>query len=230
MNIESACHAERSGRILVWDLPVRVFHWLMVLCFAGAYLTAESERWRLVHVTLGYTMAGLVAFRIVWGLLGTRHARFANFVKGPAAVLLYLKSLRGAHERHVGHNPAGGLAILALLAFAVMVVATGWAAYHDIGGGEIEDLHEVLANLMLGIVAVHVVGVLTASWLQRENLIGAMVTGCKQGEPADGIGRAWRLLAAAMLASVLGFWWLQWHDAPPAATPQTAKHSHDDDD
>ena len=71
-----------SRKVLVWDAPVRVFHWLMVASFAGAYLTAESERWRLLHVTLGYTMAGLVAFRIVWGLVGTRHARFASFVRG----------------------------------------------------------------------------------------------------------------------------------------------------
>ena len=69
---------------------MRVFHWLMVLSFAGAYLTAESERWRLLHVTLGYTMAGLVGFRILWGLVGTRHARFASFVRGPAAVKRYL--------------------------------------------------------------------------------------------------------------------------------------------
>ena len=91
MNTTSASPADapdRRGtagrRVLVWDAPVRVFHWLMVLSFAGAYLTAESERWRLLHVTLGYTMAGLVVFRMLWGLVGTRHARFASFVRGPA--------------------------------------------------------------------------------------------------------------------------------------------------
>ena len=95
-------------KIRIWDAPVRVFHWLMVLCFAGAWLTAESERWRLVHVTLGYSMAGLVVFRLVWGLIGTRHARFASFVRGPAAVAQHVRAmLRGRPEQHAGHNPTG---------------------------------------------------------------------------------------------------------------------------
>jgi cytochrome b len=89
--------SNEQTKILVWDAPVRVFHWLMVLSFAGAYLTAESERWRLVHVSLGYTMAGLLVFRILWGLLGTPYARFSSFVRGPAAVARYL---RGHAERH----------------------------------------------------------------------------------------------------------------------------------
>ena len=118
MNTTSASRADGATpgptvRILVWDAPVRVFHWLMVACFATAYLTAETERWRLLHVTAGYTMAGLVAFRLLWGLFGTRHARFASFVRGPQAVLRYLKSLVEGHPApHVGHNPAGAVAIL----------------------------------------------------------------------------------------------------------------------
>ena len=132
---EAAADAPASRKVLVWDAPVRVFHWLMVGSFFGAYLTAESERWRLLHVTLGYTMLGLVVFRIVWGLVGTRHARFASFVRGPAAVLRYLRSLlSGRPEHHVGHNPAGGLAILALLALTLAVAATGWAVFNDTGG------------------------------------------------------------------------------------------------
>lgn len=86
--------------IFVWDLPVRLFHWLMVFCFAGAYLTAESERWRLVHVTLGYTMVGLVVFRLVWGIVGTRYARFASFVREPKAVASYLRSLMRGKPEH----------------------------------------------------------------------------------------------------------------------------------
>jgi len=134
MKTESASPAEpvpasalaSPRNVLVWDVPVRVFHWLMVLTFAGAYLTAESERWRLAHVTLGYTMGGLVAFRLVWGLIGSRHARFASFVKGPAAVVRYVRSMWGPRpEHHVGHNPAGALAIVLLLAMAVAVTASG---------------------------------------------------------------------------------------------------------
>src|SRR5689334_25268350 len=121
--------------ILVWDAPVRVFHWLMVLCFAGAYLTAESERWRLAHVTLGYTMAGLVAFRLLWGWVGTRHARFSSFVRGPEAIARYLRGLVGGRpEHHAGHNPAGALVIVALLGMTLVVTAAGWATYNEVGG------------------------------------------------------------------------------------------------
>lgn len=206
-------------KILVWDAPVRVFHWLMVLSFAGAYLTAESERWRLVHVSLGYTLGGLVAFRLVWGLLGTRYARFASFVRGPAAVMRYLSSLvRGRPEHHVGHNPAGALAIVLLLLLSVATVATGWANYNDLGGDWIEELHEVAANFMLFVVGVHVAGVVLASWLHRENLVRAMLNGRKEGAPSEGIRWTWRPLALLLLAAVLGFWWLQWQSAPSAAT------------
>ena len=92
MNATSA-HPAKSEQVLVWDAPVRAFHWLMVLCFTGAYLTSESEAWRLIHVTLGYTMAGLVASRLVWGLIGTRYARFTSFVRGPQAVAHYVRTL-----------------------------------------------------------------------------------------------------------------------------------------
>jgi cytochrome b len=223
MNTESASPAE-PRRILVWDAPVRVFHWLMVLCFAGAYLTAESEQWRLLHVTLGYTMAGLVVFRVLWGLVGTRHARFASFVRGPAAVKRYLASLvSGRPEHHTGHNPAGALAILALLALAVVVTATGWATFSEVGGKWLEELHEGAANVMLALVGIHVAAVIVSSWLERQNLVAAMISGRKPGTPDQGGRRAWRSVAAIMLSAVLGFWWLQWQDAPAFA--QTSAHS-----
>ncbi len=245
MNTMSASPAEvpagepaRAGRIrkvLVWDAPVRVFHWLMVLSFAGAYLTAESERWRLVHVTLGYTMAGLVAFRIVWGLVGTRHARFASFVRGPKAIVAYLRSLvRGQPEQHVGHNPAGALAIVALLALAGAVTAAGWASYNELGGEWLKELHEGAANVMLAVVGVHIAGVVVSSWIRRENLIGAMVAGRKAGGPEDAVSSAWRSVAALMLVGVLGFWMFQWQGTPAtgtsAATSVSARHQDRDDD
>lgn len=205
----------QKTKILVWDAPVRVFHWLMVLSFAGAYLTAESERWRLVHVSLGYTLGGLVAFRVLWGLLGTRYARFASFVRGPSAVMRYLSSIvRGRPEHHVGHNPAGALAIVLLLLLSVATVASGWANYNDLGGDWLEELHEVAANFMLFIVGVHVAGVALASWLHRENLVRSMLTGRKEGAPNEGIRWTWRPLALVLLVAVLGFWWLQWQSAP----------------
>ena len=114
------------GRVRVWDVPVRVFHWLMVVCFAAAWLTSESERWRLAHITAGYTMAGLVAFRLVWGLVGTRHARFASFVRGPRAVAGHVRELlHGREAVHTGHNPAGAVAIVLMLGLTLAVTATG---------------------------------------------------------------------------------------------------------
>jgi cytochrome b len=215
MSTMSASPVKNPTKILVWDAPVRIFHWLMVLSFAGAYLTAESESWRLVHVTLGYTMAGLVAFRLVWGLTGTRYARFAAFVRGPKAVARYLHALlRGQPEHTTGHNPAGAIAIVAMLGLTAAIGATGWAAYNDISGEWVAELHELVANAMLLVVGIHVAGVVVASWLHKENLVRAMVTGRKLGSPEDGIRSAWRILAIVMLASVVGFWYLQWQSAP----------------
>jgi cytochrome b len=203
--------------VLVWDAPVRAFHWLMGLCFAGAWITAESERWRLLHATLGYTMAGLIAFRVVWGLVGTRHARFASFVRAPRAALRYLGSLvRGAPEHHVGHNPAGALAIVALLGVAAVVVSSGWATYNDVAKHWFEELHEGAAEALMALVLLHVAGVVVSSWLHRENLVAAMFTGRKPGTPADAVKRAWRGVAAVMVAAVTGFWALQWQAAPHA--------------
>lgn len=212
---DAATTSAARRAILVWDAPLRIFHWLMVLCFAGAYLTAESESLRLVHVTLGYTMAGLVGFRLIWGVVGPRHARFSNFVRGPAAVICYLRALFSGHpQRYVGHNPAGALAIIALLGITLLLVASGWANYNDIGGNWSEELHEGVANAMLALVAIHVAAVLGSSWLHRENLVGAMLHGRKNGAPAEGIRRARRGVAAVLLATVLGFWWWQWQLAP----------------
>jgi cytochrome b len=215
MSTMSASPVKSPTQILVWDAPVRIFHWLMVLSFAGAYLTAESESWRLVHVTLGYTMAGLVAFRLVWGLTGTRYARFAAFVRGPKAVTSYLRALlRGQPEHTTGHNPAGAIAIVAMLGLTAAIGTTGWAAYNDISGEWVAELHGLVANAMLLVVGVHIAGVVVASWLHKENLVRAMVTGRKLGSPEDGIRSAWRILAVVMLAAVLGFWYLQWQSAP----------------
>jgi cytochrome b len=230
MNTPSASPAERP-RTLVWDAPVRVFHWLLVLSFAVAWLTSESERWQLAHITAGYTMAGLVGFRILWGLVGTQHARFSDFVQGPRAVARYLKSLVSRRpEHHAGHNPAGALAILALLALAVLTVATGWASYQEIGGELFEEVHEAIASTMLAIVVVHVVAVIASSVLHKENLVGAMVHGRKPVPAAEGISSPWRSIAVVLLALVLGFWWMQWESAPVGAAGGRPAVTAGDDD
>ncbi|MGE0386069.1 MAG: cytochrome b/b6 domain-containing protein [Gammaproteobacteria bacterium] len=229
-------------RILVWDLPVRLFHWLLVACFAGAWLTSESERWRDVHAMLGYTLLGLIAFRVAWGFAGTRYARFSQFLAGPAAVRDYLFGLvRGSGAHHIGHNPAGAVAIVLLLGLGVLVGLSGWATFNDLGGDFVEEVHEVLASGMLAVVVVHVAGVAASSLLHRENLVRAMVDGHKQGEAAEGIRGARPLIAAAMVAAVVAFWtgadWSGGGTGPAAAaieslphpTPHGRPHREDDD-
>ncbi len=219
----------------VWDLPTRVFHGLLIACFAGAWITGDSERWRVLHVTLGLTMAGLVASRVVWGFVGTRHARFADFVRGPGQVAAYLKSLVTRRpEHHVGHNPAGGWAVLALLALTAVTTGLGWAAYSEWGGDWLGELHEGTATAMLALVAVHVAGVLLSSRLHRENLVRAMITGRKKVDTGEPDVKPWRTVAVLMLVAVLGFWAVQWQQAPAGGTVASAGrdrgHGSDDDD
>lgn len=234
---ETAMQKVREIReIRVWDAPVRVFHWLLVLCFVGAYISSESETWRLLHVTLGYTLGGLLAFRLVWGLVGTRYARFRQFVRGPSAVLAYLRSLRaGQPEHHLGHNPAGAVAIVLLMALGLAITATGYASFNELGPGWLVELHELAVDAMLVVIAGHLVGVLISSLQHKENLVRAMLTGCKNGAPEQAIRSTWRSVALALVLAVLGFWWLQWQSAPQAeagaqASAQArAEHDPDDD-
>ncbi len=197
-------------KILVWDWPVRLGHWLMVGGFALAWLTGDSESLRLVHVAAGTTVVAVAAFRLLWGFAGTRHARFAAFVRGPAAVRRYLTSLlRLEPETHVGHNPAGGWAILALLGLALLTGLAGWATYEEIGGHWLEELHEGLAATMLTVVIVHVAGVVSGSLAHGENLVRAMFTGRKEGAPEQAIPSARPLAALLLLVWVAAAgWWM----------------------
>ncbi|MBM3392873.1 MAG: cytochrome B [Betaproteobacteria bacterium] len=197
-------------KILVWDLPVRLGHWLMVGGFLLAWATGESERWRLLHVLAGGTVTAAAAYRLLWGIVGSRTARFADFVRGPREAAAYLKGLFTFAPRHyVGHNPAGGWAIVLLLALALASGASGWLAYQEIGGEWLEEFHEFLTGAMLAVVGVHVLGVLVGSLVHGENLVRAMVTGRKLGRPEEAI-RGQRLVAALMLLAwtAAAAWWL----------------------
>ena len=189
--------------ILVWDWPVRIGHWLMVGGFSLAWLTAESERWRLLHVWAGAVVVAVALFRLVWGLMGTRYARFTAFLRGPAAVQRYLTSmLAGQPEHHTGHNPAGGWAIVLLLGLGLATGWAGWANYNEWGGEWLEELHEGLAATMLMVVVIHLGGVLTGSFLHGENLVRAMFSGRKQGRPEEAIPSARWMVVFVLLAWV----------------------------
>lgn len=199
-----------QARILVWDWPTRVFHWSFALSFAGAYLTAESERYRDIHLALGYLFAGLLVFRLIWGLIGTRYARFSSFSFTPRTVLSYLQSLLKHQAQHfLGHNPIGTIAIFLLLGLGLIISFTGIALDWEFGSVDWEDLfaetHEWSANFMLLVVFMHIGGVILSSWLHHENLARAMFTGYKQGEAGHAIQKSFFWLAILMLAAILGF-------------------------
>jgi cytochrome b len=238
---------DASRAILVWDLPTRLFHWLLAASFLGAYLVSESERWIALHAMLGYTAAGLVAFRLAWGLIGTRYARFSGFAWSPRSVVDYLRSLATDRPRHyIGHNPAGSWAVATLLALVTLTAATGWANLNEVGPAWIEDAHEVAANATLAMVALHVAAVVVSSLLHRENLVRAMVTGLKRAAAATPAAGTRRLVGVALVAAV-GAFWLGYIPAPglergtglaalpvPAQTAAAGKRhddrQHDDDD
>ncbi|MCU0836912.1 MAG: cytochrome b/b6 domain-containing protein [Gammaproteobacteria bacterium] len=186
-----------SKEVRVWDPAVRIFHWTLAAAFATAWLTGDELA--LVHVNAGYLIGGLLVFRLIWGFVGTRHARFSDFVRTPSQVLAYVRdAVRLRSDRYVGHNPAGGAMILALMITLGITVASGMALYGatDFAGplagifrGELaadllEGLHEAGANLTLFLVVLHLGGVLFSSLAEGENLIRAMITGRKERRTA----------------------------------------------
>jgi cytochrome b len=173
--------AAPPAKVAVWDIFVRVFHWSLVAGFAFAWLTADA--WDRAHEWAGWATLGLVVLRLAWGFLGTRHARFGNFVRPPGETLRYLFDIvRGRERRYLGHNPAGGAMIVVLLAGICGLGITGWmmtsAAFWGVGW--VEDVHELIANGMLLLVALHVGGVVLAGIRHGENLVAAMLTGRKR--------------------------------------------------
>lgn len=203
---QTATHPQRSS-VLVWDVPTRLFHWTLVGAFVLAYLTSESERWQLWHITAGYVFGFLLLFRVVWGVIGTRYARFSDFVSGPRAVRRYLGTLLTRHPAHyIGHNPAGAWAILAILGLGALTVLTGWASFNDYGDW-IGELHEAIVNLLLLVVVMHVAGVVVSSLLHRENLVRAMVNGRKMGLPTDAIRYPQWIIGILLITTLLIFIW-----------------------
>ena len=195
-----------NTNVKVWDWPVRVFHWTLAASVIGAYLTGESEDLERLHHTLGWVAAGLIAFRVVWGLIGTRYARFSEFIRGPAHVWSYIKSLRSGEPQHfVGHNPVGAVAVILLMALVALSVYTGWLALADNAPEWTEEAHEIAANTLIALVVVHVLGVLWSSRTHGENLLKAMLTGRKQALPDAGIHRNWGVLGLALFLCVLWF-------------------------
>ncbi|MEY6432219.1 cytochrome b/b6 domain-containing protein [Thioalkalicoccus limnaeus] len=187
-----------ADRIHVWDPLVRLFHWSLVAGFATAYLVEDD--WLSLHVWAGYLVLALIAVRLVWGFAGPRHARFSDFVRGPRQIGRYFAdTFQGRAPRYLGHNPAGGAMIVLLLTAVAATGITGLALYgaQELAGPlapltrdwpaawghNLEEVHEVLANLTLGLILLHLAGVIASSLLHRENLVRAMITGDKRRDP-----------------------------------------------
>ena len=174
--------------VKVWDPLVRLFHWSLVVSFAVAWLTAEA--WDDLHEWAGYAAAALIGFRLLWGLAGPRYARFTQFIRSPHAALDYIRaSIRGDEPRYVGHNPAGAIMIVGLIVAMMGTALTGWMYTLDAFWGVewVEEMHELLANLMLIMVVVHVAGVILASLRHKENLVRAMINGRKRAPTTSDI-------------------------------------------
>jgi cytochrome b len=173
--------AKPPATVKVWDPFVRVFHWSMVALFAAAFATGdELDR---LHIAIGYAIAGLLALRIVWGVVGPAHARFGDFVRGPREVFSYLRdAVFFKARRYLGHNPAGGAMIVALIAMLIGTSISGYLLTTDAfwGSKRAEEVHEAFANATVGLIAFHLLGVLAGSILHRENLVKAMITGRKR--------------------------------------------------
>lgn len=197
--------------VKVWDIAVRVFHWSLVAAFVTAYLSGDENE--LLHTNTGYVIIGLLVFRVLWGFIGTKHARFTDFIYSPAKIFAYARSLASGSPRHyLGHNPLGGIMVIALLISLSLACFSGLKLYaaedgkgplanesslslissayaHEGGEHHVrdkeatqlwEELHELFVNISLGLVILHIMGVIVASVLHKEPLVKTMITGKKE--------------------------------------------------
>lgn len=216
--------------VRVWDLPLRLFHWTLLVLVVGAIASVElgdvvsgAMDW---HPRFGYAILALLAFRLIWGVIGGTHSRFANFVRSPGTALDYLRNLRSAHIPSLGHNPLGALSVLALLASLLFQVGTGlflndedffieapFFKYVSTGLVRVlREFHEMNASLLFVLIGLHLAAIVYYRVIKRENLIQAMVTGKKQipaGVPAEDArgGSPWLALIVIVLAAA-GVWLL----------------------
>ena len=233
--------AQATRRVV--DAPTRMFHWLFALCFAGAYLTAEGERLRLVHVALGYSMAGLLVFRLLYGLFGPPQARLSALWNRFSIAPFWLRSVRTALQGRFqgqgqrpqsvnwrqGQNILMAAAILALLLLVLPLTLSGYATYNDWGGEWLEELHETVGNLFLLFVVSHLALIGGLSLLRSRNLATPMLTGRQPGCGPDlpRHNRGW--LAALLLLAVLSYWGWEWQQAPSGASAvSSSRIEHDD--
>jgi len=210
--------------VVVWDLPVRVFHWLLVLLVVISFTTGKlGGNWLTWHFRSGYMILALVLFRIVWGLVGSRTARFSDFMRGPGHIYNYARSLfSGASMFHGGHNPLGGLMVVLMLALLLLQATTGLFVDDDAGTrapladkvpdavvGLLTTVHRININVILGCVALHICAALFYLLVKKDNLIKPMVTGRKVA-PDDYVDPAMSGLLPAVLVLAFSAAFVAW--------------------
>lgn len=228
--------AAATPQRLTIDAPTRMTHWLMALSFAGAYLTAEGERWRLVHVTLGYTVLALLVWRVLWGLFGPKQARLSLLWSRVRGFPMWLRGFTpNLAQVRQGLNLLLGASVIALLGLMLLAGASGWSVYSELAGAGLNDalgeVHEFLGNSVLAVVLLHLGLIVGLSVLKRRNQATVMVTGRVEGRGPDLVRHNRPVLAGALLAAVLSFWGWQWYTAPataPGAVTQQHAGGHDD--
>ncbi len=210
--------------VLVWDAPVRIFHWLLALCFLGAWLTAENDGYEMLHYAFGYTAGLLVVFRILWGIIGSRYARFSDFIKGPKTIIHhFVNMIKGRFdETYLGHNPLGAIVMIALMLLTLGTAATGYLCLSEIYGESSEELHEGIATVMLAVVGLHIAAAVVMSFMQKENLPRAMVTGRKTSANHNLAIKSSHVFVGLLLIVIAGyFFWSVLNGAFPQLTPDS---------
>ncbi|SNC72262.1 cytochrome b/b6 domain-containing protein [Polynucleobacter victoriensis] len=200
--------AEIRKRMLVWDSPVFFTHWLLAICFLGAILTQESEKFRLVHVTMGYTMLGIIGFRVIWGFIGSKYARFTTIKPRFLRVRENIQAiLSGNKEFSIGLNAVGFVAAYLLMGLVLLVSATGYLVFNEIGPELISEIHELVGNLIIAVVVVHVGSIVLNVMYQRLQKTN--------GEVAKNVGvlaqraRPYKWVTIIILLVVIYFWGIQ---------------------
>jgi len=216
-NSHVGARAPVHRKVKVWDFPTRAFHWSLVAVMTVAWLSSEADGQAfLIHVYVGTLLIGFVVFRVIWGVIGSRHARFGDFVRGPNEVSGYARRLLAFRPPFkLGHNPLGGWMVMALLGIISVTVLSGLMSSEDgyvgplagFAGGVLGETHEGFANFLLVLIGAHVAGVLAHGLISRENLPRAMITGDKSvpaGQPGEDIKPVGWLRPLMALAIAVG--------------------------
>ena len=198
----------------VVDAATRTYHWLFAASFLGAYITADGEKFRLLHVTLGYTMIGLLAFRVVWGIFGPRHRRLSAMFRKLQGFKTQVEAFRSGQwiqpsQLKQSANLMMTTVIVTLLFSVIPLTLSGYGVYHEIAGGWLEEVHEFFGEFMMFLVVTHLAMIAIVSVIRRSNLAKSMITGYVAGTGPDLIKSDYKGVMITLLMSVAG--WMVWY-------------------